>query len=46
MQNTPNSLSEEKSISLHVSGIPFETTEEDILNLFKDYKIKSVKILK
>ncbi len=46
MQNNSNSFTEENNLSLHVSGLPFETTEEDILYLFKDYRIKSAKILK
>ena len=44
MKNTSNSLSENNLHSLHLSGFPFETSEEDILLFFKDYKIKSAKV--
>ena len=31
---------------LHISGLPFETNEEDILLFLKEYKVNSVKVLK
>jgi hypothetical protein len=31
---------------LHVAGLPFETTEEDLILFFKDYKIENVQLVK
>jgi hypothetical protein len=44
---TPNSIYSMSSGScLHISSLPFETTEEDVLFLFKDYGVQSVKVFK
>lgn len=29
---------------LHIAGLPFETTEEDIAYLFKEYSIDNLKV--
>ena len=42
---TPSILEQDLSC-LHISGLPFETTEEDILILLKDFGVKSVKVFK
>jgi len=34
------------SFCLHITGLPNETTEEDMFLLCKDYFVKSVKIVK
>jgi RNA recognition motif-containing protein len=39
-----NTVYEDKT--LHVSDIPFETTEDDLYNFFKDFKIEQIKIVK
>lgn len=46
VQNGNSSTNIQTSRSLHVSGLPLETTEEDILFFFKDYGISSAKIFK
>ena len=52
MANTENTISSNSIYSLslgnclHISSLPFDTTEEDLLILFKDYSVKSVKVFK
>ncbi len=41
-----SSLYPNNSYWLHITGLPSETTEEDIFLFFKDYYIKSAKIIK
>ncbi len=43
--NLPN-LNPQNNSSLHISGLPFETTEEDIVLFFRDYRLISVKLIK
>jgi hypothetical protein len=31
---------------LHISGLPVETTEEDIINFFLGYKLEQIKLIK
>jgi RNA recognition motif-containing protein len=40
------SLYPSNSFCLHMSGLPSETTEDDIFLFFKDYNVKSAKIVK
>jgi hypothetical protein len=35
-----------ESKMLHIAGLPIETTEEDILNFFKDYKVEQIRLIK
>jgi RNA recognition motif-containing protein len=44
--NSLNSLNNQNSDCLHISCLPFETMEDDILLLFKEYRVKSVKVFK
>jgi RNA recognition motif-containing protein len=47
--NSSVTVSDESTIptnSLHVSNLPFDTTEEDLHLLFKDYGVTSIQLLK
>lgn len=36
----------EESTTLHISYLPFDTTEDDLIYLFKQFSVQNVKIIK